>query len=257
MTGLLIQRFAGAAADRRRGQRHGRRRRRGDRARVRLPHRARTRRVWLHLHEGRACAAPTWAPRICCRASSASARATELLFLGDTIGARERRALGLFNARGADRGVDCRRRGALAARLARGPAFAHAMTKQMFEHELDAISHRRSRRRRRPRRCACRHATSVSSTRPSRRNVRRSSIDLAVNADAAVFRIRAARPRGAARSVRARSHRALRDGGRNGRSDSRLAAPSWRARRRPMSFRCSSATASRVPRCAHCALRAR
>ncbi len=59
-------------------------------------------------------------------------RASELLFLGDIIDAAEAYRIGLVN-RVAD---DCLSTAqAIAARLASGPAFAHAMTKQMLESE--------------------------------------------------------------------------------------------------------------------------
>ena len=61
-------------------------------------------------------------------------RASELLFLGDVIGAEEALRIGLVS-----RVVpvdECLKTAqALAARLASGPAFAHAMTKQMLESE--------------------------------------------------------------------------------------------------------------------------
>jgi enoyl-CoA hydratase/carnithine racemase len=62
-------------------------------------------------------------------------RASELLFLGDVIGAEEALRLGLFGRVVApDECLPAAR--ALAARLASGPAFAHAMTKQMLESEV-------------------------------------------------------------------------------------------------------------------------
>ncbi|MCW5832721.1 MAG: enoyl-CoA hydratase family protein [Labilithrix sp.] len=61
-------------------------------------------------------------------------RATELLFLGDVIGAEEAERIGLFGRVVAPEAcVETAR--ALAERLASGPAFAHAMTKQMLESE--------------------------------------------------------------------------------------------------------------------------
>lgn len=62
------------------------------------------------------------------------ARASELLFLGDIIGAEEAHRIGLFGRVVApEECVPAAR--ALADRLASGPAFAHAMTKQMLESE--------------------------------------------------------------------------------------------------------------------------
>jgi enoyl-CoA hydratase/carnithine racemase len=61
-------------------------------------------------------------------------RASELLFLGDIIGADEALRIGLVN-RVVPRGECLREATALAERLASGPAFAHAMTKQMLESE--------------------------------------------------------------------------------------------------------------------------
>lgn len=61
-------------------------------------------------------------------------RASELLFLGDVIGADEAFRIGLANkVVPAAECVTAAR--ALAERLASGPAFAHAMTKQMLESE--------------------------------------------------------------------------------------------------------------------------
>ncbi|MBL8613805.1 MAG: enoyl-CoA hydratase family protein [Myxococcales bacterium] len=62
------------------------------------------------------------------------AKATELLFLGDVIGAAEAHAIGLVHKVTAPEACVSTAR-ALAARLASGPAFAHAMTKQMLESE--------------------------------------------------------------------------------------------------------------------------
>lgn len=61
-------------------------------------------------------------------------RASELLFTGDVIGAEEALRIGLFN-RVVPAGECVPTAQALAARLASGPAFAHAMTKQMLESE--------------------------------------------------------------------------------------------------------------------------
>jgi enoyl-CoA hydratase/carnithine racemase len=61
-------------------------------------------------------------------------RASELLFKGDIIGADEALRIGLANEV-VPRGECLPRALALAERLAAGPAFAHAMTKQMLESE--------------------------------------------------------------------------------------------------------------------------
>jgi enoyl-CoA hydratase/carnithine racemase len=61
-------------------------------------------------------------------------RASELLFLGDVIGAEEAQRIGLFGRVVAPEECLPQAR-ALAERLASGPAFAHAMTKQMLESE--------------------------------------------------------------------------------------------------------------------------
>lgn len=61
-------------------------------------------------------------------------RASELLFLGDVIGAEEAYRIGLVNK--VVPHAECLETArALATRLASGPAFAHAMTKQMIESE--------------------------------------------------------------------------------------------------------------------------
>src|SRR5439155_17755851 len=64
------------------------------------------------------------------------AKATELLMLGDTIGAADALALGLVTRVVAPDAVMAEAR-ALAARLAEGPAFALGMTKQLLNAELD------------------------------------------------------------------------------------------------------------------------
>jgi len=61
-------------------------------------------------------------------------RANDLLFSGDIIGADEAYRIGLVNRVVDDDKVLDEAR-AYAERLARGPAFAHAMTKQMIEDE--------------------------------------------------------------------------------------------------------------------------
>jgi enoyl-CoA hydratase/carnithine racemase len=62
-------------------------------------------------------------------------RASELLLTGDTIGADEAFRIGLAN-RVVPPSECLPAAQALAARLARGPAFAHGMTKQMLESEF-------------------------------------------------------------------------------------------------------------------------
>jgi enoyl-CoA hydratase/carnithine racemase len=61
-------------------------------------------------------------------------RASELLFLGDIVGAEEAHRIGLFGQVVPPEECLPKAR-ALAERLASGPAFAHAMTKQMLESE--------------------------------------------------------------------------------------------------------------------------
>jgi enoyl-CoA hydratase/carnithine racemase len=63
------------------------------------------------------------------------ARANELLFLGDVIGADEALRIGLVTKVVADATECVASARAIAERLASGPAFAHAMTKQMLESE--------------------------------------------------------------------------------------------------------------------------
>jgi len=61
-------------------------------------------------------------------------RATDLLFTGDFIDANEARAIGLYHR--VVKPEECLGAAhALAKKLANGPAFAHAMTKQMLESE--------------------------------------------------------------------------------------------------------------------------
>ena len=61
-------------------------------------------------------------------------RASELLFLGDIVGAEEALRIGLVNrVVSAEKCVETARN--WAERLASGPAFAHGMTKQMLESE--------------------------------------------------------------------------------------------------------------------------
>ncbi len=64
------------------------------------------------------------------------AKATELLFTGDFITAEEALAAGLYNRVVPAPELESETR-ALAERLARGPAFALAMTKEMLNRELD------------------------------------------------------------------------------------------------------------------------
>ena len=61
--------------------------------------------------------------------------ASELLLFGDLITASRALEIGLVNRVVADAGAAVAMAQAWAARLARGPAFAHAMTKQMIESE--------------------------------------------------------------------------------------------------------------------------
>lgn len=61
--------------------------------------------------------------------------ASELLFFGDIIDAERALAIGLVNRVTPDAASCVEMARAWAARLAKGPAFAHAMTKQMIESE--------------------------------------------------------------------------------------------------------------------------
>lgn len=63
-------------------------------------------------------------------------RATELLMLGDVIDATEAHRIGFFN-RVVPAGALLVEAGAIARRIADGPAFANAMTKEMLEREMD------------------------------------------------------------------------------------------------------------------------
>ncbi|MBL9048348.1 MAG: enoyl-CoA hydratase, partial [Tabrizicola sp.] len=62
-------------------------------------------------------------------------RASELLFFGDIITAEAALAMGLVNRVTPDAASCVQLAREWAERLARGPAFAHAMTKQMLESE--------------------------------------------------------------------------------------------------------------------------
>jgi enoyl-CoA hydratase/carnithine racemase len=64
------------------------------------------------------------------------AKATELLYTGDFISAEEAKRIGLYN-RVVAQGELAQATTELAARLARGPGFALAMTKEMLNRELD------------------------------------------------------------------------------------------------------------------------
>ena len=63
--------------------------------------------------------------------------ASELLFLGDIIDAEKAYRIGLVNKVVADGPAAAAEAAAIAERLARGPAFAHAMTKQMLVSEAE------------------------------------------------------------------------------------------------------------------------
>jgi enoyl-CoA hydratase/carnithine racemase len=64
------------------------------------------------------------------------AKATEMLYTGDFISAEEAERIGLYNRVVAD-GELMDATSALATRLAKGPAFSLAMTKEMLNRELD------------------------------------------------------------------------------------------------------------------------
>ena len=64
------------------------------------------------------------------------AKATELLYTGDFISAEEALRIGLYNRVVAREELEAEAR-ALAERLARGPAFALSMTKEMLDREMD------------------------------------------------------------------------------------------------------------------------
>ncbi|HEX8128385.1 MAG TPA: enoyl-CoA hydratase family protein [Pyrinomonadaceae bacterium] len=63
------------------------------------------------------------------------AKATELLYTGDFLSAREAERIGLYNRVVAGAELEAETR-ALALRLARGPAFALGMTKEMLNREM-------------------------------------------------------------------------------------------------------------------------
>lgn len=64
------------------------------------------------------------------------AKATEMLYTGDFISAEEAERIGLYNRVVAAEELETETR-ALAERLARGPSFALAMTKEMLDRELE------------------------------------------------------------------------------------------------------------------------
>src|SRR5918999_3769203 len=64
------------------------------------------------------------------------AKATELLYTGDFVTAEEALAMGLYNLVVAPAELEAETR-ALAERLARGPSFALAVTKEMLNREMD------------------------------------------------------------------------------------------------------------------------
>ncbi|MEZ4312022.1 MAG: enoyl-CoA hydratase-related protein [Polyangiaceae bacterium] len=94
-------------------------------------------------------------------------RAAELLFFGDIIPAKEAYSMGLANRLVPDAEV-VPVAASWAERLARGPAFAHTVTKQMLESEHGMSLRRPSRPRRRPRPSAWPTPTSASPTTPTR-----------------------------------------------------------------------------------------
>lgn len=64
------------------------------------------------------------------------AKATEMLYTGDFVSAEEAERIGLYNRIVAAEDLETETR-ALAERLARGPSFALAMTKEMLNREMD------------------------------------------------------------------------------------------------------------------------
>ena len=136
MTGDLVKamRACPQPIDRRDRRRLRRRRRdRRDGLRPALRHAAQPRS--RSCSSASAWPAATWAPARCCRASSARAAPSELLYTGRSMSAEEGRALGLLQP-----AVSRRRvlgRGACDGRRRSPPArrFAHAMTKKMLHQE--------------------------------------------------------------------------------------------------------------------------
>jgi enoyl-CoA hydratase/carnithine racemase len=90
------------------------------------------------------------------------AKATEMLYTGDFISAEEAERIGLYNRVVAADELE-EATSALAARLAKGPAFSLAMTKEMLNRELDG------KRRHRP--PACSIPITAKPTKPLWRNV--------------------------------------------------------------------------------------
>ena len=103
-----------------------------------------------------------------CRASSARPRRRAALHR-PRDGRRRGRALGLLQPARAQPDDVLEEAQALAAGLADGPTFAHAMTKKCLHQEWNMRSTRRSRPRRRRRRSACRPRTSSRAYRGLRR----------------------------------------------------------------------------------------
>ncbi len=102
------------------------------------------------------------------------AKATELLYTGDFISAQEAERIGLYNrVVPADQLVDVTSE--MAERLARGPSFALAKTKEMLNRELHMNSKRPWKVKRRPRRFACSTLTTAKPMMRSSRSVNRSS----------------------------------------------------------------------------------